>query len=351
MSRSPVTDYRADIASNKEIIFIFIVFATVLYFIYPSDILKEQAMKEKSNYALSTIYLENMLQLDPHNEELLFAAVAADLGSGKVDLAKNLIGVLTESLKPKDRYKLSLLQYKIYMIDLQAVGDQNQSNKIKKKMEKLINKVSQSGEFQEKNSFLRYRYALALAQKEAALSFIKPIYENGDKYALEQCVYLANDLNKTQEKIYCTEQLVKADHNQSKKWLESAYIIYTESKNTKLAYATLKKLAQKDPKYLDELARVELREKDYEESSKTFIFLYEHSLDKDKKDYYLLKAIQVLIDGNKIDNAVALMKQYEDIYLKDDEMMNIFIKRYLGMERLRDAQDLSLKLMKDGSFE
>lgn len=351
MSRFYVADYRADIASKKEITFIFVVFATVLYFIYPSDILKEQAMKEKSNYALSAIYLENMLQLDPDNEELLLAVVSANLHSGKIELSKKLLSVLQGSVKPEDRYKLDILKYKIYRLEQQNTQDKNKSIELSKDMEKLLKRVTTKGKFQKKNATLWYRYALELDQKEAALSFIKPVYEQGDKYALEQCIYLASELNNTKEKIYCTQKLVTADLNQSKKWLESAYVMYTESGDEKQAYKILKKLAKKDSKYLDDLARAELREKEYEKSSKRFMVLYKHSSDKEKKDYYILAAIQALIDGNKIDKAVALMKAHEEIYLKDEKMMNIFLKKYLAIQRLQDAQALSIKLMKEGSFE
>ncbi len=351
MSHSHAPEYRADITSKREILFIFVVFVVVLYLIFPSDILKEQAMKEKSNYALSAIYLENMLQLDPTNKKLLFAVISANLGSGQIDLAKRLIPVLRNSLKPEERYKLRILQYKIYMLQQQDIHDENKNIKIKKKMKKLLDEVAQSGEFQEKNAFVWYRYALALDQKEAALAFIKPIYEKGDKYALKQCLYLAYDLNKTQTKISCTQRLANADHNQSKIWLQSLYNIYTEGGDDKRAYRVLKKLANKDPKYAEELANFELQGKYYEESSKSFMFLYKKSVDAKQKKHFLLMAIQALIDSDQIDKAVALMRKHEDEYLKDDKMMNIFIKRYLAIERLQDAQRLSLKIMSGGSFE
>ena len=105
-----------------------------------------------------------MLQLDPTNKKLLFAVISANLGSGQIDLAKHLIPVLRNSLEPEERYKLRILQYKIYMLQQQDIHDENKSIKIKKKMKKLLDEVAQSGEFQEKNAFVWYRYALAKRQ-------------------------------------------------------------------------------------------------------------------------------------------------------------------------------------------
>ncbi len=351
MSPSLVTDYKVDIASNKEIFFIFIIFTTILYFIYPAEIIKEQALKEKSNYALSALYLENMLQLDPSNQELIFATIKAGLESGKVDLAKKLIEVLKTSLPPQEQKKIHILQYKVYMIEEERILDKNKSKNLREKMRELLAIASQEEQFEEKYAFLWYRYALALSQKKEALSFIKPIYKRGDPYALEQCVYLATDLNKTKEKRYCTKKLVNLDGEHSIKWLQSAYIMYSQSGDITQAYQIIKKLAQKDSSYLDELARVEIMEKNYIASAKTFLSLYENSSNKERKEQYLINAIQALVDGDKKDKAVALINKYEDLYLNNNKMIQKFLRFYLAIGRLPEAQELSIKLMQDGSFE
>lgn len=351
MSQSYVAEDRIDIANYKEIVFIFLVFATILYFIYPKDMLKEQVLKEKSNYALSALYIENMLEIDPKNRELIFAAVKADLNSGKVDLAAKLIEVLKNNANTDEEKKIALLEYKLYSIQNEINKDEDRRVKIEKNIERLINRVSKFRNFDENYAFVWYKYALAHSKKEAALTFIKPIYEKGDTYALEQCTQLAHELKKTEEKLYCTEQLINLDNNKSKQWLESAYNMYTQSGDTVQSYKMIKKLASMDPAFIPELARVELAGKHFIDSSKNFIILYKNSTDQDEKEQYLLNAIQVLLDGDKIAEVVILIKEYEDTYITDENMTLKFIKLYLSIERLKDARELSIKLMKGGSFE
>jgi hypothetical protein len=351
MSQSYVAEERIDIANYKEIVFIFLVFATVLYFIYPKDMLQKQVLKEKSNYALSALYIDNMLKIDPKNRKLIFAAVKADLNNGKIDLANKLIEVLKNNTNTDEEKKIALLEYKLYSIQQEKNKDENRSIKIEKNIAKLIYRVSKFKNFDEDYAFVWYKNALAHSKKEEALSFIKPIYERGDTYALEQCTQLAHELKKIEEKLYCTEKLINLDHNRSKHWLESAYNMYTQSGNTVQAYKMIKELASIDHAFIPELARVELIGKHFIDSSKSFMVLYKNSTDEDKKKQYLLNAIQVLFDGKKIVEVVILIKKYEDTYITDENMTQKFIKLYLSADRLKDARELSIKLMKGGSFE
>lgn len=349
MSQLYANEDRADIGSNKEIFSLFIIFALILYFIYPDKILKKQALKEKSNYALASLYLENMLRLDSSNVELLFAAVTANLGEGRLDLAKKLMGVLEKATGGKKRARVNLLQYKLYILEKQR--DEKRSKQIEQKMKKLLNKVAKRGEFGEKYAFVWYKYALALSQKEDALSFLKPLYKRGDPNALEQCVYLSTDLNRTKEKSYCTKRLINLDDNRSAKWLEVAYIMYMQSEEYPQAISILKKLVKLDKSYNDELARVELMQEHFQVSADIFMQLYKKSPNKEMGKKYLMKAIQSLLDGKMVDSAVALIKKNEDKYLQDDAMMEQFLKYYLAFDRVAMARELSLKLLKEGHFE
>ena len=71
------------VATYKELIFTFIVFSIILIVLYPKDLLKEQILAEKSNYDLSMLYLENLLDHDPNNESLMLILAEQSLRTGK----------------------------------------------------------------------------------------------------------------------------------------------------------------------------------------------------------------------------------------------------------------------------
>ena len=124
MSRFYVNENRAEIASNKEILFIFAIFTFILYILYPGDMQRKQVLAEKSNYALTTIYLKDMLRLEPKNRDLLFATLRVSLKSGNIDLSKNLISILEEVSDTEEKKELYL--YKFKLLEKEKSNTQNQ---------------------------------------------------------------------------------------------------------------------------------------------------------------------------------------------------------------------------------
>jgi len=350
MSRSTANEYRVDIASVKEILFIFVTFTIILYFIYPDEMQKEQVLTEKSNYALAAIYLENMLRLDPKNTDLMFASIEADLENGKIKLAKKMIDIIKNSTDKNSIKKLQFLQFKLYIITRNRETDEKKRKKIESTMIESIIWIANRGDFEKKHAFLWYRYAMSLDQHRAALKFLKPIYESGEISALRECTYLANELKLDDIKLSCIKSLTNSDINNTKKWLFELYSIYVASNNMKKAIDVMRRLAKIDLIYKEQLASLEFNEGMYKESSETFISLYNSVSDVEKRREYLASAIQVLIDGDMKDEVIKLIHKYEDIYIYDDSMMQKFIKLYMGMDRLKEARRLSIKLLHDINY-
>ena len=90
-------DERLEVMSYSGILGVFLLFALVLYLLYPKEMLEQNVLKESSNYDLTEIYLENMLRQDPDNTELMIALANTAIESGNIDLATRLLKVLETS--------------------------------------------------------------------------------------------------------------------------------------------------------------------------------------------------------------------------------------------------------------
>jgi len=345
MSQSDANKDRVDFATYREIVAIFMIFAIILYSIYPKDMQKKQVLAEKSNYALSAVYLENMLRLDPENADLLFATVKADIESGNMRLANKLIEILKDSKDIKAKGKYYLLKYKLLDADRKKSEDQNMTREIESDMIDIIYKVSRESLFEKKYAMLWYKNAKELSQKEEAFKFLEPFYGHNDNNSLKRCIELADEDQYADKKLRCLDRLVSIDTNMSKEWLISAYTMYSEYGEDKKALNIVKRLARLDSNYTIELARLQRVAGDYRVSSNLYISLYNSSSDEKTKKEYLIKAIEVLQEGDLNREIVAVLERYEDIYIDDDELMMKFIKIYLAIEELPKAKLLSLKLL------
>ena len=346
MSRYYADDDRLEVATTKEILFIFAIFAFILYILYPGEMQRKQVLTEKSNYELTAIYLESMLKLEPKNIDLTLAAARVSLENGNIDLANKLIGVLKKSPDINIQKQLYYLKYKLLKIEKSRSNNHEEIAKIDTEMAKEINDIAQNGLFRKEDARIWYRDAISLSQEEAALLFLKPLYEANDLYALKQCVYLAVQPRDQNERLYCVDKLSEMEGNRSSEWLAAAYIMHSEAGESEKAVAILIKLAKIDSSYRDELARVQQVAGNFRESSQIYLFLYENSIDQEAQQKYLCKSIRVLAEGGLGGEAVALAQKYEDLYLQDDEMMQRLIKLYLSADKLEAARLLSMKLLK-----
>ena len=324
MSPSPVIDescneytQRGDIASNKEIVFIFLIFLFVLAILYPEKMLRKQVLAEKSNYELAGVYLENMLRLEPNNIKLMLAAADVSLERGNLDLAEKLLEVLRKNDNPAIKKRLEKIEFKLFKTQLAHSNDAEYAAKKKQQLVKILNQVAQQHLFDKKDALLWYRNATALSQKKAAKIFLESL----------------------------VEKLSQKEDPSAKEWMISAWTLYADEGNYKKAAEILEQLVKIDPSYRDILAQVRAAAGDFTQSADLYMLLYRTSGSYERKKEYLLKAIEALKDGKMYDEAVALIQRYENDYLHDEAMVQKLIKYYLSMNKIEAAQKLSLKLL------
>jgi len=352
MSQSPANDedinlYKKpkDVATNREIFFIFFIFAFVLYVIYPEKMLQKQVLSEKSNYELTGVYLENMLRLDPDNTQLMFAAAKVSLERGNLDLSEKLLQVLRKSNDTSIAKKLEKLEYRLIETQITYSNSSIYTVKKKKLLSKIITRVAEKHLFEKKDALVWYRRAIKFSQNSIALTFIESLSDSNDPNDLEQCIYMMIQPENRNKRIACAEKLSQYDGKTTKKWLVAAWTLYSQEGDYIKSIEILDKLVKIDPSYRNILAETRRAAGRFVESSDLYMLLYQNSNSYERKKEYLLKAILALSSGKLNHKAIALAHKYESNYINDEKMMQKLIKLYLSMGELEAARVLTLKMM------
>jgi len=343
MSQFHVDNSRIKVITYPEIIFIGMIFLFVLYVLYPGKTQLKLILEEKTNYELTSVYLENMLRIDPDNIDLILATIKVSIDKGNLDLADNLMNVLKKSDKIDIQKEMNLLNFRLLeeKNKKSLIEDEIKNNKLL--MIRILKRTAQEGMFFEKDALIWHDAAIYFKENESAWLFLKPLYEKKDLQALKKCAYLDSTMAYRKDKLYCLETL--GEFKNSEQWLNAAYAMYIEDGNNEKALEIIKKLSNINPKYQDELARMQQLSGNLRESADIYILLSSYNDEAKKKKYYLSKAIEIMVGGSLNSDAVALMQKYEDDYIDDDEFMQYFISLYLSMNELESARKLSIKLL------
>jgi tetratricopeptide (TPR) repeat protein len=332
-----------EVFSYFEIAFISVIFIIVLYLLYPKGMLKRQVLQEQSNYELTAIYLKNMLRIEPDNTKLILASAKILLKEQKMDLAYKLINVLKNSKDLEIKKEVLYLEFEYWKIKRQKAKNKKEQIKINKKLREIIREIAK---FKKINSPKKwYQEAISLEERSSALKFLEPRIKKGEKDALESCVYIASEIKNNQKEIECLERLSKVEKEFPKKWVLALYSLYLEEKNYKKAYKVARELAKIDPTLKSEPARVNILAKNYKSAVDDYLRLYNEELDPVKKVNYLFRAINTLQNGGKKEEAIKLAKKYQEKYLDNDEVIKKFIRFYLSINNLKEANALAKRIL------
>ena len=333
------------VVSIWEIVFLFGIFTFVLYILYPKEMLHRQVLSEKSNYELTGVYLQNMLRLEPANTKLMLAAANVSLERGNLDLTEKLLSVLEKESNPSIEKKLKWPKLKLLKAQIDKSINPKYIAQKNKEIAHTIRTVAQKNLFDKKDALLWYREAINMHMKEESIQFIKFLEKSDDPIGLEACVYTLTEPKYREERINCAMRLVKRGGKDAKKWLVTAWRLYTDDGNYKKAVEVLEKLSKIDASYQEELAKAKFAAGEFRQASELYMKLYKKSTSYERKKHYLLRAIDSLREGKYYEDAVRLAQKYEDLYLKDEDMSQKLIKRYLSVGNIGAARDLSTKIL------
>ncbi len=327
------------IISKGELLTLALLFLAVLVLLFPRQGLKEQILEEKSNYDLTSIYLHNLIRLEPENADLVLEMAKILYQQKKFHLAKNLLLALREDKTPKIQQEVSLLSLQINNVRLEKEKNIHKKALLLQENATLLSHIADVEYHDINKSKTLYYTALALKEKQTALKFnlniLSQCPRNEQLKWLKNLHYLAHDLNQTTIDKEALLELVKQDTHESILWLDALLSM------DKKVILNAKELGLKG----DNLAYFYLLTKQADKAIPLYLSLYKEAKNHVEKRAYLLKIIKQLRASNKAKEAATIVQAYEDDYLQESDTIKILLKLYLEAGRADLAKRLSLKLM------
>lgn len=340
---SNAKDKDLEVVSNGEAFLLFVIFAFLLYILYPKEMLEKQVLAESSNYDLTVVYLENMIRLDPKNKKLTLALIKSSAKSGNFSLSLKMIKVLRPKADDKllmrlDKYAFEALKSKYF-----STNEKKYHAETVAEILVLFNKILNEKSYAPQDLEYWYKGAREFSLYTPALEFLRRLLQKEERLAwLEECYYLSGKLKVHTAQDECLQKLEVLD----KEWTQKAYYLAREEGKTKRAIVLLEEMSKSSVRWRKELASFYLELKQYTHSSAEYMKLHAGATSKLKRKTYLKQALKALEYGKEYDKAVILARKYEKSYYKDKKMSMYFIKLYLAMGKLEDASRVSIERLK-----
>jgi hypothetical protein len=334
-------DQELGVINVFETLLLFIAFLTILIFLYPKGSLEKKVLAENSNHTLTSLYLKNLIKLNPQDSSLVLAMAKTLYQQQKIELASELLQILESNPDDKIKKESTILHLTINNEKLKSIKDEDKKESIVNKSRELLNSISTSNIEDIQTNKNLYQIALAINEKKTALKFNMDIIRNSQNdeylYWLKNAHYLSDDINDDTTDIFVLKKLLKEDDKSNDIWLNA---LLPKLKTDKEMQAL--KVSLKD----EQLANFYIYNKQYLKANKLYLSLLNKSKNiKDKKNL-LLKSIKTLTSVNLVKKAALLAHKYENDFLNDVEMRKTLLKLYLSANKPNLAKKLSLKIIK-----
>jgi len=338
------------VITYKELIFTFFVFAAILFVLYPKDLLKGQIMSQKSSYDLSMLYLKNLIEHSPDDEELQLILAEQSLRSGNRALSLKLLHSLIQSDDTWVRQRATLLKYELEKVEYYSAETKKEKAQKKRELRRLFIMIYTSkmyslealDKWYNESIFVNYRlarhYFLNLKLKKDPTNVA----------LLESDYYLESELGHYDAALESLIGLRKYDYSSKRdKWVMAEYYTYINKKAYVDAEKLLLEFAQKDDKYKKTLASFYIMRRDYKRASLVYEGLSKSSKDYKQKRKFFFKAVKTLQAGNLLHDASQKVKEYEEEYIDDTTARNFMLKTYMATGRLDYASNLSKRILRE----
>jgi len=341
---------KVKVITYAEIIGLILVFIAVLVLLYPKKMLEKQLLAESSNYDLTETYLENMLRIEPSNRALMFQMAHMAYKRGKLDLALRLVNLLLKDASKTEKDSLYRLEYYILKQEYLYAKSSRQAS-IKPQLISLKNKIHSFDLSKESERKFWFDEMLWLKDYKRALDLSNKIVSMVPKntYWLSQRYELAVRLGREDIMHRVLSELLLTDKDNHLYWLRQALKLAKDTKNLKeeaIYEAELDGVTLETS--LIKKAKLALQSGLYLQASDSYMMLYEHTDNQEKRKEYLLKALDILLQGDLVQERIETIQSVEDDFLNDPEMMKYFLHTYLAADKLDLAVALSHKLLQKG---
>jgi len=347
MEKIEKTAENVSIATNKELAFIFVVFIAILFVLHPKDLIKEQILREKSNYDLSMLYLKNILEQEPDNEQVMLLLAKQSLSSGNKDLAVKLMELLLKSKDKDIRTHVTFLSYDLLKDDYNYLKDEKKKEELKNKLRPLMKQIVQDNVYEDSEIQKWYEEAVFLDDDKSKYVFIKKLLAKDEKNIalLKDAYYLATKLGYKDDTTDYIHSLAQYDLENQSGWQRDEYYTLIQQKEYEKAEALLQVYSEASLQWKKILADFYLMRREYKKSSDIYIHLFNMSDDYAQKKHYFYKAVRALQAGNLVDETAKLARSYESYYAKDREVREFLLKVYLATGKLDYAHSLSKQIL------
>lgn len=341
---------RIYVATYKEITIGFIVFVLILIILYPKDTLTKQVLAEDSNYDLSVLYLKNMLQNDPSNEELMLSLARQAYLAKKKDLSFKLLKLLRNSKNEQTRAKAYRLSYQIAKEDYFYLKKMHKTKELSSKYVQLHNifSIILAEHFYNQNDIEKlYKESYFLNNKKDAYTLVQELLKQKPHNIklLKDAYYLSYTLQEYNASMHYLDLLYAEDAKNQRKWLDEKYFLLTKHFNDKEAEAYIIARAQTSIYWRERLINFYLQHKHYKKAAQVYMNEFHRaSTHKEQRELWL-QAIHTLQSGRKLKAAVRLGHRYENYFLRDKKARMELLKLYLAANDVKKANILSQKIL------
>lgn len=337
---------RVFVATYKEIIIGFVVFATILFLLYPKDMLKEQIMNERANYDLSMLYLKNLLKHDPENESLMMMMASKSAAGGKRDLALRLLELLIESPDETTRREAYLLSYQLNKEEYFYSDDEDVRQKVFAKLQSLFVAIFINRYYDQEQLYKNYEEAVFIKNDRLSYYFLSEIIKRDqrDITLLESAYYLSNKLSREYEALNYLHLLQKYDRENRNKWLLAEYYLMIDKRHFDRAKDFLRELSRTSTFWSEHFGAFLLSQKEYEAASDVYVNLM-HRADYANQKVYFKKSVDALRAGAQLKQAANRAAEYESRFIGDSSLRRYILKVYIECGDLKRATNLSKRIL------
>jgi len=336
-----VNNERLYVVSYREIAVLFLTFLLVLFFLYPKDLLEQHVLTEESNYDLSILYLQNMLQHDKENEALILSLAKLAIKGAKIDLATQLVELLMQSSDVDTLQEAHRFSYLLHKQRYENTKESVESQANYQKLLSLFDFIMKKELYTKEQIQDWYHEALYLNRyQEAQRLLVHYSLHYGEKVEiLEKRYYLAMKMG--EDPLALLHKLQQKDKHNAKKWLMAEFYYLQESGHPRQLEKFLIERAFFNSFFQEQLSEFYIREKKYDKAVEIYEKLYQqtHQID------YLKKAIAVYQGNNMVGKAADFANGYENSFLATQEMREYLLRLYLAASQTQRASSFAKKIL------
>ena len=292
---------------------IFVLFCSLLIVFFPKDKIEHLVTQESSNYNLSVQYLTNIIKSYPNDTRAKFMLVEIYLKMHYFDEAT----LLLETLPQADEYKkkLNSLQYDIAKARYfsSTLGKNNGKDTVA--MEKI----------------LRNMMLLAMSKNEWVFLLTE-----------------AKSMNFQHLRVTIEIMMIKKNfltHHQALETFGRARFLKMDKEVNELLLIGLKDT--KDVEWIKIAGDYYVSTKNYSTAISMYKTLLSRDLPKSEQKKIFEKLLILYIAEKKSEDAIKMIEEYEEMILKNDDLIKKTISFYLANDHLDLAKKFSLKIYKN----